>query len=130
MVVACVDGNVDRVLGLSTIYNPTQFSPVTSSNAAHNVLRSWGENELTFDDTQGAELVFMHATKDHLCEVVDNQTNTVGTDRRHQVGQDEFMEVGRDQAEEIGRDHQHQVAERVPHGRVDRDMTIGVPLKP
>jgi type VI secretion system secreted protein VgrG len=104
MVVACVDGNVDRILGLSTIYNPTQFSPVTSSNAAHNVLRSWGENELTFDDTQGAELVFMHATKDHLCEVVDNQENHVGTNRTQTVGNDESLAVGRDQTESVGRD--------------------------
>ena len=105
MVVECVDGNVDRILGLSTIYNPTQFSPVTSSNAAHNVLRSWGENELTFDDTQGAELVFMHATKDHLCEVVDNQENHVGTNRTQTVGNDETLSVSRDQTEDVGRDN-------------------------
>ena len=109
MVVACVDGNVDRIVGLSTIYNPTQFSPVTSSNAAHNVMRSWGANELTFDDTQGAELVFMHATKDHLCEVVDNQKNTVGTNRTQTVGNDEALSVGRDQNEQVGRDNELKV---------------------
>ena len=118
MVVACVDGNVDRILGLSTIYNPTQFSPVTSSNAAHNVLRSWGENELTFDDTQGAELVFMHATKDHLCEVVDNQENHVGTNRTQTVGNDETLSVGRDQVEDVGRDNALTV------GR-DQSLTVG-----
>lgn len=105
MVVACVDGNVDRIVGLSTVYNPTQFSPVTSSNPSENVLRSWGENELTFDDKQGEELVFMHATKDHLCEVVDNQKNTVGTNRTQTVGNDETLSVGRDQVEDVGRDN-------------------------
>lgn len=126
MVVACLDGNVDRIVGLSTIYNPTQFSPVTSSNAAHNVMRSWGQNELTFDDTQGAELVFMHATKDHLCEVVDNQKNTVGTNRTQTVGNDEMMSVGRDQGEEVGRDKTFDVGqnETITVG-VDRSMTIG-----
>ncbi|WP_412068648.1 type VI secretion system Vgr family protein [Rubrivirga sp. IMCC43871] len=126
MVVACVDGNVDRIVGLSTVYNPAQFSPVTSSNAAHNVMRSWGENELTFDDTQGAELVFMHATKDHHCEVVDNQKNTVGTNRLQTVGQDERMSVGRDQAEEVGRDASLEVGnnQSLTVG-VDRGITVG-----
>ncbi|WP_412062087.1 type VI secretion system Vgr family protein [Rubrivirga sp. IMCC45206] len=129
MVVACVDGNVDRIVGLSTVYNPAQYSPVTSSNAAHNVMRSWGENELTFDDTQGAELVFMHATKDHHCEVVDNQLNTVGTNRRQTVGQDEQMSVGRDQAEDVGRDKTFTVGqnETITVG-VDRSLAVGANL--
>ncbi|PAP81406.1 hypothetical protein B1759_08780 [Rubrivirga sp. SAORIC476] len=129
MVVACLDGNVDRIVGLSTIYNPTQFSPVTSSNAAHNVMRSWGENELTFDDTQGAELVFMHATKDHLCEVVDNQKNTVGTNRTQTVGNDEALSVGRDQVEDVGRDASLEVGRnQAIQVASDRTMDIGANL--
>jgi len=105
MVVACVDGNVDRILGLTTVYNPTQNSPVTSDNPSHNVLRSWGKNELTFDDKQGAELVYMFGTKDHLVEITDNQENHVGTNRKQTVGVDETLEVGQDQKETVGRDN-------------------------
>ncbi|PAP75730.1 type VI secretion system Vgr family protein [Rubrivirga marina] len=119
MVVACVDGNVDRIVGLSTVYNPTQFSPVTSSNPSENVLRSWGENELTFDDKQGEELVFMHATKDHLCEVVDNQENHVGTNRAQTVGNDETLSVGNDQKETVGHDNELTVGN-------DQMLTVGV----
>ena len=105
MVVACVDGNVDRILGLSTVYNPTQNSPVTSDNSSQNVLRSWGQNELTFDDKQGSELVYMFGTKDHLVEITDNQENHVGTNRTQTVGNDETLSVGRDQEETVGRDN-------------------------
>ncbi len=105
MVVACVDGNVDRIVGLSTVYYPTQDSPVTNENAAQNVWRTWGQNELTFDDTQGEELVYLRATKDHLSEIIDNQENHVGTNRTQTVGNDEALSVGRDQKEEVGRDN-------------------------
>lgn len=126
MVVACVDGNVDRILGLSTVYHPTQQSPVTSENAAHNVLRSWGQNELTFDDTQGEELVFMHATKDHLCEVVDNQVNTVGTDRTQTVGHDETLSVGNDQVEDVGHDNRLTVGNNQTLSvGIDRTISVG-----
>ena len=33
MVFACVDGNIDRPLGLATVPNPSQGSPVTSSES-------------------------------------------------------------------------------------------------
>ncbi|MEO0558951.1 MAG: type VI secretion system tip protein TssI/VgrG [Bacteroidota bacterium] len=118
MVVACVDGNVDRILGLSTVYNPTQNSPVTNENAAQNVLRSWGQNELTFDDTQGSELVYLFGTKDHLVEITDNQENHVGTNRKQTVGTDETLEVGQDQKETIGRDNELKV------GR-DQSLDVG-----
>ena len=110
MVIACVDGNVDRVLGLSTIYNPTQFSPVTSGNASQNVLRSWGKNELTFDDKKGAENIYMHGTKDHNVKIVNDENIHVGTNRTQQVGHDEALKVGHDQDQEIGNDQTLKVA--------------------
>ena len=125
MVLACVDGNVDRIIGLTTVYNGDNGSPVTSENPAHSTLRTWGKNELTLDDTQGAELVFMHATKDHLCEVVDNQVNTVGTDRTQTVGQDETLTVDRDQKEEVKRDNELTVG-RMQKIKVGADRTIDV----
>ena len=102
MVIACVDGNVDRVLGLSTIYNPTQASPVTSDNAAQNVIRSWGKNELRFEDKKGAEDVYLHATKDHTVSVVNNESVSVGSDRAKKVANDETLSVGHDQDEKVG----------------------------
>ena len=78
MVVACVDGNVDRIVGLSTVYYPTYDSPVTTDNAAQNVWRTWGQNELTFDDTQGEENIYMFATNNHTVEVTNDQEATIG----------------------------------------------------
>ena len=118
MVVACVDGNVDRILGISTVYNPTQNSPVTSDNPSDNVLRSWGANELTFRDEQGSEEVFMNATKDHTEKVANNQSISVGADRSQSVGHDETLSVGHDQTETVGNDLELTVEN-------DRKETIG-----
>lgn len=105
MVFACVDGHVDRPLGLATVPNPAQQSPVTSGNAPQNVIRTWGKNELTFDDTKGSENIYMHGTKDHNVDITNDQNERVGTNRTAQVGHDETMTVGRDQTETVGRDH-------------------------
>ena len=121
MVIACVDGNVDRVLGLSTIWNGDQKSPVTSENAAQNVMRSWGKNELTFDDTKGAENIYMHGTKDHHVTIKDNEHITVGTDRSQRVGHDETLRVGHDQIQKVGKNQWIDIG-------ADRTMTVGQAL--
>ena len=129
MVVACVDGNVDRILGISTVYNPTQNSPVTSDNPSDNVLRSWGQNELTFRDEQGSEEVFMNATKDHTVTVANDETISVGHDRDETVGHDETLHVGNDRDLTIGHDATLSVGhdQTVSVGN-DRDLTVAANL--
>jgi type VI secretion system secreted protein VgrG len=50
MIWACVDGNVDRPIGLGTIPNPSQSSPVKAENKMQNVIRTASGNELIMDD--------------------------------------------------------------------------------
>lgn len=104
MVVACVDGNVDRIVGLSTIWNGVQTSPVTSDNAAKNVMRSWGKNELTFDDTKGAEEVFLNGTKNHRVTIATDESITVGNDRTNKVVNNETVSVGVNRTSSVGSD--------------------------
>ncbi len=52
MVIACVDGNVDRLVGLGTVPNPTQASPVTSANPAENTVKTAADNLIVLKDTQ------------------------------------------------------------------------------
>ncbi len=47
---ACVDGNVDRPIGLGTVPNPSQASPVVSKNKMQNVIRTAAGNEIILDD--------------------------------------------------------------------------------
>ncbi len=47
---ACVDGNVDRPIGLGTVPNPSQASPVVSKNKMQNIIRTAAGNEIILDD--------------------------------------------------------------------------------
>lgn len=47
---ACVDGDADRPLGLGTVPNPEQSSPVTVSNKSQNIIRTAAGNEISLDD--------------------------------------------------------------------------------
>ena len=47
---ACVDGDVDRPIGLGTVPNPSQASPVVSKNKMQNVIRTAAGNEIILDD--------------------------------------------------------------------------------
>jgi len=61
MVFACVDGNVDRPLGLSTVPNPQQGSPVTSGNHTKNVIRTASQNEIYMEDEKGNERIKLYS---------------------------------------------------------------------
>jgi type VI secretion system secreted protein VgrG len=47
---ACVDGNVDRPVGLGTIPNPSQATPVNQKNKSQNIIRTAAGNEILIDD--------------------------------------------------------------------------------
>ena len=60
MVFACVDGNVDRPLGLSTVPNPSQGSPVTSENRSRNSIITSANNRIELDDDTGNERIKLY----------------------------------------------------------------------
>jgi type VI secretion system secreted protein VgrG len=112
MVWACIDGNVDRPLGLSTVPNPSNTSPSVAGNKAQCVIRTAGQNELTLDDTIGSENIYLHATKDQTIQinndknqtVGNNETLEVGTNRTKSIGNDETLSIGNNRSKTVGAD--------------------------
>jgi type VI secretion system secreted protein VgrG len=47
---ACVDGNVDRPIGLGTIPNPSNSAPTVNNNKSQNLIRTAAGNEIILDD--------------------------------------------------------------------------------
>ncbi len=80
MVWACLDGDVDRPVGIGTVPNTNNASPAKSDNKAQSVIRTAGENELTFDDTEGKENIYLHATKDHNVKIKNDKVEEIGND--------------------------------------------------
>jgi type VI secretion system secreted protein VgrG len=118
MVWACIDGNVDRPLGLSTVPNPSNKAPSVAGNKAQCVIRSAGQNELILDDTIGSENIIINGTKDcniviandrnekignnESLSVAVNRTVSVGADEKETVGANQTISVGANQTENIG----------------------------
>jgi type VI secretion system secreted protein VgrG len=97
MVWACIDGNVDRPLGLSTVPNPSNKAPSVAVNKAQCVIRTAGKNELRFDDTIGSEDIYLHGTKDWTIDIVNDKNQTIGHNETAKVGNDRTREVGHDE---------------------------------
>lgn len=123
---ACVDGNVDRPIGLGTVPNPNNTSPSTSGNRAQSVIRTAGQNELTLDDTTGSENIYLHGTKDWTIDIVNDKNQTIGHDESTNIGHDRSRQVGNNETLSVGNDRTRQVGhdERVTVGN-DEQRAVG-----
>ncbi len=73
MVLACVDGDPNKPLGLGTVPNANTLPPVVSSNKEQGVLRTAGNNELLMDDTDGKQRVRLSTCAAHALEMDDGE---------------------------------------------------------
>ena len=82
-------------------------------------------NALRFEDKKGAEQLWLHAQKDQLTEVENDEDKWVGNDRRKVVDRDEFNTIHRDRTEIVDRNEKINV-----HGwrteEVDLDEKITI----
>jgi type VI secretion system secreted protein VgrG len=118
VVIAHVDGNADRPVVIGTVPNPNNSSPSTSANKPQNVIRTWANNELTFDDSKGEENIYMHATKDHTVAIENDETISIGHDQSQSIENDQSQEIGNDQTESVGNDQKLNVGN-------DRSKEVG-----
>jgi type VI secretion system secreted protein VgrG len=86
--VAFLEGDVNRPVVVGTLYNSSNtpiFAAADKNKSGfrtHSTLNggSSNYNELSFDDTMGSEVFFLHAEKDYTQEVENNKSVTVGKD--------------------------------------------------
>jgi type VI secretion system secreted protein VgrG len=71
MVLAFVDGNPDRPVGLGFLPNTASPSVATGANNLENVMRSWGGNELVMNDTAKKESVRLSTPAGRFLELRD-----------------------------------------------------------
>lgn len=127
VVVIFLDGNPDRPLIISSVYNSgnmppwglpanaTQSGILTRSTKTGNVNTA---NAIRFEDKKGAEEVWLHAEKDQRLEVEHDESHWVGNDRSKNIDHDETVHVGHDRTETV--DNNETI-----HIGVDRTETVG-----
>ncbi|MDR6498860.1 type VI secretion system secreted protein VgrG [Burkholderia ambifaria] len=110
VVVIFLDGNPDRPLIISSVYNSANMPPwglpanatqsgiLTRSTKTGNVNTA---NAIRFEDKKGAEEVWLHAEKDQRIEVEHDESHWVGNDRTKNIDHDETVHVGHDRTETV-----------------------------
>ena len=111
VVVLFLDGNPDRPLIISRVYNAQNMPPwaLPASATQSGILTrsskgatSANANAIRFEDKKGQEEVWLHAEKDQRIEVENNESHTVGNDRSKTIDHDETVQVKNDRTETVG----------------------------
>ena len=114
VVVSFLEGDPDRPLVTGCVYNSDAMPPYElPANQTRSTLKSRsskggeGFNELRFEDKKGEEEVFMHAERDFLRVVKNNDALKVGFetaakgDQAIDIKNDQTLKVGHDQFETV-----------------------------
>lgn len=120
VIVYFLDGDPDRPIINGCVYNGENRPPVSNAgrktpgavgagmNGMMTSLRSQslggsgGHNEITMNDTAGAEGLFIKAQKDEVHTVGNNREDTVGNDEQRSVGNNQTISIGVNKTESIG----------------------------
>ena len=122
--------NADQMPPWALPDNKTQSGILTRSSKAGapgaGMKAAVGDaNAIRFEDLKGKEQLWLHAQKDQLTEVENDEDKWVGRDRRKVVDRDEFNTIHRDRTEIVDRNEKINV-----HGwrteEVDLDETITI----
>jgi type VI secretion system secreted protein VgrG len=122
VVVEFEEGNPDRPLINGRVYNAEQIVPVSNAGRdasagpapseitaaammttlkSNSLGGSGGYNEITMNDTGGAEGLFIKAQKDNINNIGNDQTTMIGHDREESVGNDHTEIIGNNSTQTI-----------------------------
>ncbi len=117
--VGFLEGDVNRPVVVGSMVNNvnTPVFPVAKKNISGIRTRSTKEggaenfNELSWDDTKGSELFFLHAEKDYYLETENNQTLQIDNCRIVTVNKDETVTIKGKQTITVTKDQTIEVKE-------------------
>ena len=142
VLVSFLQGDPDQPLVVGGVYNGDNMPPYelpankTKSGIKTRSTTKGGPdnfNEISFEDKQGEELVYIHAEKnaermvenDDSDTVGHDQTISIGNDRTESVGNDESISVGNDRSETVGNDESVSIGNLRLHN-IGKDDTLDV----
>jgi type VI secretion system secreted protein VgrG len=133
VIVDFLNGSPDQPIIIGRTYNQGQMPPwdlPANKNQSGFYSKSIGggynnANVLRFDDTAGGEQLWLHAEKDQLTEVENDEEKWVGNDRKKTIDRDETSYIKRDRTETVDNNERITVHNNRDE-RVDVNETISV----
>ena len=122
VIIQYVDADPDQPMITGRTYCGNQLPPYdlpkhkTRMTIKSQTHKGDGFNELRFEDELGKEEVFIHAQRNQVNVVGNDETTTIGRNRVEQVGQDEQLTIGNNFRQDTARDHTQVIGQ---HSRVD-----------
>jgi len=134
VVVDFLEGDPDQPIIVGSVYNAEQMPPYAlPANKTQSGIKSRSTlqggpanyNEIRFEDKKGSEQIVVHAEKDFIGEVENDETHWVGHDRTKTIDHDETTHVKHDRTETVDNDETITIhANRTE--TVDKDETITI----
>ncbi len=127
VIVEFLEGDPDRPIITGRVYNGDNKVPydlpgsqTQSGIKSRSTKGGGGENfnELRFEDKKGEEQLVIHAEKDQLISVENDESHSVGHDRTKDVGNDETTTIGNNRTESVGKNESISIGE-------NRDESVG-----
>ncbi len=83
MVLACIDGDPNKPIGIGTVPHANTISPVVDQNKFQNLIRTAGGNELLMHDEDGKQRIQLTSNGKHVVTMDDEKQaiSVVSTDR-------------------------------------------------
>lgn len=113
VIVDFLEGDPDQPIITGRVYNADQMPPYDlPANMTQTGIKSRSSqgggvgnfNEIRFEDKTGSEHLLIHAEKDQMIEVENDETHSVGHDRKKTVDNDETTEIKNNRTETVGND--------------------------
>jgi len=111
VIIQYVDADPDQPMITGRTYCGNQLPPYdlpkhkTRMTIKSQTHKGDGFNELRFEDELGKEEVFIHAQRNQVNVVGNDETTTIARNRVGQVGQDEQLTIGNNFRQDTARDH-------------------------
>ncbi|UGX85189.1 type VI secretion system Vgr family protein [Phyllobacterium meliloti] len=108
VMVTYLEGDPDRPVVTGIVPNPSTKVPYTlpdnktKSTFRTNTHKGDGFNELSFEDENGQEEIYMHAQRDNRIHVGNSRSKRVDNNQAESVGHNKTIEVGNNHHEVIG----------------------------
>lgn len=108
VMVSYLEGDPDRPVVTGVVPNERQKVPYElPANKTKSVFRTdthkgEGWNELSFEDENGREKIYMHGERDHEIHIENNRAKRIDNNQSESVGHNKSIEVGNNHHEVVG----------------------------